>query len=121
MAVAAIMDQDVLDVAPELSTLRTLAWVGILNYVNELDLTGLGETPTVTRLARVYLAAHFGSMTKRAGAGIAGPVTSESAGGIRRSYGLLMLPGQTGLGATLYGQLYESILNMSNAHGPFVV
>ena len=121
MSIAAVIKADVLAFAPELSTLTDQFWVDALDYVNQVDLTSV-DTDIDRRLARIYLAAHIGSTTKRAGTGAAGPVTSESAGGIRRSYGLLATSASgSGLSSTRYGQLYESILSMSLAHGPLLI
>lgn len=128
MAVADIYKADVLALAPSL-TLTDQGWVEVLTYVNELDLSSLGESEQVTRLARIYLAAHFGTLTQQSttddGAPIAGPVVSESAGGIRRAYGFNASAqsntlGFTNLESTIFGQMYMRIIGMSAARGPLV-
>lgn len=118
-----ISKQDVLDYAPSLSTVSDAAWVGILAYVNEFTLTIACWVPseaTVT-LARIYLAAHIGLMTKLATSGAAGPVTAESVGGVRRSYGLIAgAISNSSLMSTRDGQLYLDILN-STVGGPILL
>src|SRR3982750_2608932 len=83
-----IIKADVLAVAPELSTLSDQFWLDTLVYANEFDFTSVDTEQTV-RMARIFLCAHLGSRAKRSGSGVAGPVTSEAAGGVRRSYGLV--------------------------------
>lgn len=118
----AINKADVLSIAPELSTLSDQAWADLLEYVNEFDFTTLDTVQTV-RMARIFLAAHWGTGVKRAPKGAAGPVTGEAAGGVRRTYGLVATAGGGlgALGSTMYGQTLLSILSMSGAHGPFLV
>jgi hypothetical protein len=119
---APILQTDVQPFAPALATLAAGAWTDILAYVNEQDLTYLGETVQVDRMAKIYLAAHIGTLTMRAGSGAAGPVTSESAGTLRRSYGMYAAwAGSGALGSTQFGQMYLDILSMSQAAGPMVL
>lgn len=117
-----IIKADVIAVAPELSTLSDQFWVDILAYANEFDFTSLDTEQTV-RMARIFLIAHLGARAKRSGSGVAGPVISEAAGGVRRAYGMLTTNGGglTDLGSTPYGQTLEAILTMSGAHGPFLL
>lgn len=123
MATPEIVKADVLAFAPELTTVPgDAAWVDILAYVNTHDLALSGDDEDTARLARIYLAAHLGLMTKRAGSGAAGPVTAESAGLVRRAYGLLaQAAGANSLAGTMYGQLYLALLGSSSAHGPFLI
>ncbi len=122
MAVFDIVWDDVLAMAPQLSTTTAGAQTDILDYVNELDMSGLGETDQTTRMARILLAAHWGTIILRAPGGMAGPVTSESAGALRRSYGLSATPsGEEGFGTTMYGMQYVNLLRMSLAHGPMLL
>lgn len=116
---AAITWADVVALAPELATLNAdpaqdlVAKAAILAFVNEalnIDRLG-GEDAPRTRLARIYLAAHMGTIQKRGGAAIAGPMTSSSRGGISASYadhGQSSTAGE--YGTTSYGQLYWSIV-----------
>lgn len=117
-----IIRADVLAIAPELSVLTDQAWVDLLDYANEFDFTELDTEQTV-RMARIFLCAHFGSRAVRSGTGVAGPVISEAAGGVRRAYGFVKSAGgaQGEFGSTMYGTTLLSILTMSGAHGPFLV
>jgi hypothetical protein len=122
---AAIVKSDVTDAASELATSAiptANAWTDILAYVNTFDLTLTGEDAQTDRMAKIYLAAHMATMEKRAASNAAGPMTSESVGGIRRSYGLLaQFASDSSLKSTRYGQLYLEILGASLAGGPMVV
>jgi len=139
VTIAAITVDDVLAMAPELNTVTDPAWIDILAYVNVHDLTkfnyatvpcvpGLNfgntsEDGQTARMARIYLAAHMGKMLKLGGSAAAGPVTGESVGGVRRSYGLIaQIPGWlASLSTTRYGQLYLEIVGMSLAALPMVI
>ena len=116
-----ITKSDVLAFASELSTLGDWAWVHLLTYVNEIDFTGLGDSNQTVRMARIFLAAHLGLLNQRSATGAAGPVISESAGGLRRSYSQVSSSSTIDLNSTMYGQLYLSIIGSSLAHGPLVV
>lgn len=116
-----IIKADVLAIASELSTLSDQAWLDLLSYVNEFDFSSLDTVQTV-RMARIFLAAHFGTRTKKAAVGAVGPVISEAAGGVRRAYGFNSSTADVNeLGSTMYGLTLISILSMSGAHGPFLV
>lgn len=119
-----IIKQDVLAYAPELRTVSDPAWAMILAYVATLGGEGFCENeegPTL-RFARVLLAAHFGTISKRGKSGAAGPVTSEAAGAVRRSYGLIALASaDAGLGTTPAGAQYLQLISMSCSHGPILV
>lgn len=113
--------QDVLAFAPELSSVNDVAWEVILAFVNELTAEGVGggETGATVRLLRILLAAHYAAVSRRGPTGATGPVTSEAAGAIRRSYGLVALASSdASLGATGYGQQFLGVLSMSLANGP---
>lgn len=125
MALVDITKSDVLSFASILGTgnLATTdqAWVDILNFVNQVNLTAC-DSDFDRRLARIYLAAHVAMTTRLASSGAAGPVTSESAGGVRQSYGLIaQATTGTSLGTTRYGQMYMDILGMTLAGGPMVI
>jgi len=119
--VPAIVLQDVLDFAPELRSVSRQAWALILPYVNSLPADGIGggaDGPDV-RLARVLLAAHYGTVSRRGRSGAAGPLTSEAVGSVRRSFGLVALAAADAtLGATAYGHQFLGLLTMSQAAGP---
>lgn len=111
---------DVIAVAPELSTAAVAAQIAILAHVNtDLDVSMFdGEGGPMTRLARMYLAAHFGTQI---GAGAsAGAVVSESAGGLSRSYASVA-SSESSLGSTAYGRLYLSLANVSFARLPVLL
>lgn len=127
---APIIESDVQAFAPELAVLSSGAWGDILAYVNQIDMTApvipeatrtSGESAITDRIAKIYLAAHMGTMTRLAGGGSAGPVTSSSAGGLRRSFGMISMLTGTALGSTRYGQMYLDLLSMTQYHGPLVV
>lgn len=117
-----IIKSDVLAVAPKLSVLADQFWVDLLVYANGFDFTSLDTEQTV-RMARIFLCAHLGERARRSGTGIIGPVTSEAAGGVRRSYGLVTSVGGAlyELASTPYGLTLEFILMASGTHGPFLV
>lgn len=120
---APIVQSDVTGFAPALTSLVTSgALADILAYVNEQDLTVLGETVQVDRMAKIFLAAHIGTLTLRGTSGAAGPVTSQSAGTLRQSFGMYAAwAGSGALGSTAFGQMYLDILSMSQAAGPMVL
>ena len=137
-----IVWDDVLGIAPELSTITASGRVDILAYVNSLtsgtapvlytpdEMVVVANDPgngldagndggATLRFARILMAAHFGTIAKRAGSGAAGPVTSQAAGGLRVSYGLTSISsGDPGFSLTQYGQTYLTLVRSSLAHGP---
>ena len=116
-----ITPQDVIDFASELATVGDAVWYRVLVYVNKYDLGQVADDEDVA-LARIFLAAHIVSYNKRAASGAAGPVTAESAGNVRRSYGLIATATSSGaIGSTRYGQQFLDILGRSDANGPMVV
>lgn len=115
-----ITDDDVLELAGELTTVSAEAWVWILAFVNQHDLTALDEDEDTAQLARIYLAAHIAKVTELGATVSAGPLTSESVGGVRRAYGLMSAASTDSLGTTRYGLMYLSILKSSAAHGPLL-
>lgn len=117
-----ITKSDVLAMAPELVSVSDEAWVDILAYVNTMSPKGVCNDPATYRLARILLAAHYGTISKNAFTGAAGPVVAEAAGGLRRAYGLVALSSaDAALGTTMYGMQYMGLLRMSCAHGPILV
>lgn len=121
---AAIVWDDVVDIAAELSAVGADARTKILAFVNgALDTTLFdgGEDSDRLHLARIYLAAHFGSGALP-GSGSSGPpgtVTSESAGGLSRSYATMAAATATGLvGGTWCGQQYQALVRPVSA-GPW--
>ena len=109
---------DVTAIAPEMSTVSSGAQTMILAYVNNvLNVSEFGgESAPTLKLARVYLAAHRGAASL--GGGGAGPITSESMGGLSRSYGAGVTTDR--LDSSPYGREYLSLVNMSSARSPIV-
>lgn len=122
---ATIIKADVLalpKLAAKLVDVSDLAWVMILAVANEFDFEACDETENATRLARVYLAAHLASVSLRASAGAAGPITAQSAGQVRISYGLLaQAAGTNSWASTEYGQMLVALIGQSGAHGPILL
>ena len=117
---AAIIWADVEAHAPELSLVGATAQDDILAYVNDafdVEVFG-GEDTAKTRLARIYLAAHMGTITN-SGGGATGPVTSESAGGLSRTYGEIDVDGS--MESTSYGELLSELIRSSAARAPIVI
>lgn len=87
-----------------------------------------GSDSAKYKLARVYIAAHFASLSPTATAsggtsGTVGPITSESEGGISRSYGdMTTVPGSadSSWAATIYGQKYAMLARTTLSRLPFL-
>jgi len=109
---AAIIWTDVTAFAADLSTVAAGAQTKILAYVNERFAVAElgGETSVDLHMARVFLAAHLATTTATGSGGVAGPVTSESAGSLSRSYGMLASTG--GLGTTGFGVQLKDLLRV---------
>lgn len=122
---ATVIKADVLalpGLTTKLADVSDMAWVATLAYVNEYDMSSLGETDDSIRYYRTLLAAHLLLSTMRAFTGVAGPVTSRSVGQVRQSFGLLaQAAGTNALNGTIYGQMLLGILMSSQAHGPLVI
>jgi hypothetical protein len=114
---ADIIWTDVVAHAPELSSVPSTAQTDVLAYANvALNASEFGGTASAAyRLARIYLAAHFGTQVSSGGAGA---VLSESAGGLSVSYG--GPPSSDMLATTGYGALYLALVRRS-AGGPRVI
>lgn len=101
------------------------AWERILAFVNQFNL-GCEDSDDDRALARIYLAAHLAKGIKMSAGGTSsstvGPVTSESVGGIRRSYGFVAQTAtESALNTTRYGQMYLELLRMSSLAGPQLI
>lgn len=87
-----------------------------------------GEESATTKLARIYFAAHFASLpgdgVSSGGSTVAGPVISESTGGVARAYATLNDSGGNGDAAgwdeTVWGRRYKLLLRGSSARLPRV-
>lgn len=79
-----------------------------------------GETGGKYKLARLYLAAHHGRLALPGDADTAGPVVSESVGGIAASYAATAgSEDGEGLGATRWGRLYRAEVRTSSARAGY--
>lgn len=109
---------DVSAIAPEVTSVPVAAQTDILAYVNtELNVTEWGGESSITlRLGRIYLAAHLGVTTAQGGAS-AGPVVSESAGGLSRSYANTSTTGSR----TGYQDMFKELLNRLPCRVPIVI
>lgn len=109
----------VLNHAPELSVIPVGAQTDILAHVNTTLKPSVwgGEDSAKLKLARIYLAAHFGTLEKSKGA-VVGPVVSSSAGGLARSFAVVA-GSSSGYADTPYGKQYEALLKTTPARLPF--
>jgi hypothetical protein len=105
---------------PELGSVTSDYGEFVITYINSsaLDVSNFGgEDAPKTRLARMYLAAHFAATVLR---GIApGPLTGEREGDISRSYGVPRMDWQE-LQLTAYGQAYCALIQSTPARAGFV-
>ncbi len=121
---ASITWTDVTNHAADLSTVTTAAQTDILAHVNtvlNVEMFG-GETAPMLKLARVYLAAHYGAVWGQGAAGAAGPVVSEGMGGLQRSYAWSAMTGDPdSLSSTAYGKAFRSLVRSTLARMPMVI
>lgn len=121
---AAIEWSTVVAFVPRLSTLDSeaqdaiLAWANAALNVDAFD----GEDGATTRMARIYLAAHAGTMARQGSSGAGGPLTMRSVDGITEQWatpagGVVF----DSLDSTPYGKMYRQLVGMSSARGPFVL
>ncbi len=109
--------------APELDTIDVLAQDLILDFVNtNLNPEAFcGEGNPRLTLARIYYAAHLGTITNR-GDAQGGPVQSESEGGVSVSYGMFSPAGADPLlSTTSYGKQWLQLVRVSPDGLPCVV
>lgn len=125
---AAIVWADVVAHASALATVDAGQQADLLALVNtHLNVAAFGgEDAPKTRLARIYWIAHFASLPGAGlttdGASVAGPVTSESTGGVARAYASLSSSGtETEFwGETAWGRRFWTLLRGSRAAWPRV-
>lgn len=118
---AAILWADVTDLAKELATgVPVGGQTKILALVNgKIDLDG--EDGELTKDARVYFAAHLGTLAKAAGGAI-GAVIAQAAGGLSRAYASNSPVGTDPLlDKTSYGQTFRLLCRLSPTRGPRIV
>lgn len=121
---AAILWSDVEAIAVELADVPIAAQTLYLDLANKFLNVNMfdGEDGPRVKLARIYLAAHFATLDRQRGTATAGPVISESRGGLSRSYAnLFQTSNGPGLfGSTAYGMNYEALVRTSGARWPTV-
>lgn len=122
---AAITWADVVNFAAELSGYPVAAQNDILAHVNTaLDVSYFGgETGYKLKLARIFLAAHIAATTPLGGGGGAagGAITSETVGGVSRSYAAPVNMSGSGYQSTSYGQTFDGLIRTSLARLPLVI
>ena len=127
---SAINWDDVVAFAPDLSVTELAVQLYVLDYVNTaINVVEFGgEDSSSLRLARIYLAAHHGTIILQSGSGGAGafasgPVTSESAGGLSRSYGGVggSSSAGTSLDSTTHGRTFMLLARSSAARAPVLI
>lgn len=121
---AAISWDDVVAHASALADMDPDAQADILEYVNNtLNVSKFGgENNGRTKLARIYLAAHFGTtINSSMGGGASGPVKAESVGDVRREYATAVSTSSISFESTVYGQSYLDLVKTSAARGPLVL
>lgn len=120
---ASITWADVLTMAPELSTVSAGGQTSILAYVNgalNVDEFVDGEDGAQLKLARIYLAAHLGTLALPDVSGASSSiVTSESAGPLSRSYAQLSTSEAQSL--TSYGSFFSELIRRTPARAPIVL
>jgi hypothetical protein len=105
----AITWQDVVDIAPELSTIATGTQTKILAMVGR-QVANVDNWGELIDDASAYLAAHLATLTQKLGNG---PTASEGVGPLNRSYVSLLQFGM--LGQTSYGIEYLRLARMTPA------
>ena len=114
---ASITWEDVGSIAPELAgeVIAPIAQEAILAMANAqlaVDVWG-GEDSPKLRLGRIYFAAHLATLGRLRGR--AGQVTSESAGGLSRSYANPFTQTKSMMTLTSYGILYMGLARTTAA------
>lgn len=96
---------DVTAIAPELASFDATAQDFILEFVND-SFDSRDWKASALKLARIYLAAHVATISNQGGDLTAGPVISETVGGISRTYANVMT------GVAFSGSTYADMLNL---------
>lgn len=119
--------------------MAVITWAMVVNHASELSAIGVdaqndilahvnttlkpsvfgGEESGKLKLARIYLAAHFGTIEKARGS-VVGPVVSSSAGGLSRSFAVVQ-GSSNDYDSTPYGKQYAALLKTTLARLPFVL
>lgn len=117
---AVITWTDVTNHAAALSVVVAAAQTDILAMVNvllDVEIFG-GEIAAKTKLARVYAAAHFGTLELLSSSGAASSVTSERAGDLQRDYGTEAASlDNPDWSTTAAGKMFVTLCNTTEARG----
>jgi hypothetical protein len=119
--VAAITWADVTAVAPELTSTPAAAQTLFLSIVNGdgLSVSNFGgEEADLLKAARIFLAAHLGTVLKRRGAG--GGIASQTEGGASQSY-WYGFANPSVWDTTSYGQMLRTLTMGTPARAGFLV
>lgn len=102
---------DVTAFASEANNVADEAANAILDHVNDhFEPSNFGgEGSPKLRMARIYLAAHIGSLIGRGG-GAVGPVVSSSAGRLSRTYAVIQSANAGSYDSTSYGSLLKALI-----------
>jgi hypothetical protein len=121
---AAITWADVTAHASDLTSLALGAQTDVLGYVNEAvdpDKFG-GEAAHRYKLARIYLAAHLGTVSLKRGTPAGGPLISETVGEITRMYGFSSEAAPDAIASTGWGREYLALVRRTaTSRGPLVL
>lgn len=115
---------DVVGLAPELASLTTTAQNTILAYANvalaesQFKLDPGSSISSSLKMARIYLAAHLGTITRWQGSAIAGPLIAESDGRLSRQYAVIPQNIGNTFASTSYGVMLGFLINTSKARMP---
>lgn len=121
---AAITWSEVVDFASELSTADAEVQTLILAYVNgSLNVTEFdGEDGNKTKLIRIHLAAHLGTVASESGTGTAGPILKDKAGDLETTYANIATQATdpSRLATTNYGKMFLALVNTTTARMPII-
>lgn len=113
---------NVTDHASELSVVSAAAQTDILAVANTTfnPAEFVDETSVKLKLARIYYAAHFGTLEKeKSGGAAAGTVIAESAGGLSRNYAsAASIVSSSGFDQTPYGRLLIVLIRSLPSRAP---
>lgn len=118
---------DVVGLAPELSALTTTAQNTILAYANvafdeaQFKLDPGSSISNTLRMARIYLSAHLGTVTRWQGSAIAGPLIRASDGRLEQEFAVIPQNIRSTYAFTSYGVMLDFLLSTSKARMPGVL
>jgi hypothetical protein len=97
---------DVVAIAPELSSVAVAGQTLVLAAVGKQ--VGAGQWGDLQKEGQLALAAHMGTLIKRA-AGAVGPVVSQTVGPVSRTYAVIASAASS-LGSTSWGSEYQRLI-----------